>query len=142
VVFDTIVFLLLDALVDGCVSAIITVLVSFVVIVFFFLCLSMQPINEKQASFEVPLVPALPMLSVMINVFLMLNLSYPTWVRFAVWMAIGFLIYFMYGIEHSTGYMNEEEKQRFLQSKGWLSFYRPNPQISYKMKSLKFWNMY
>jgi len=31
----------------------------------------------------------------------MLNLPAATWVRFAVWMVIGFAIYFLYGAKHS-----------------------------------------
>uniref|UniRef100_A0A6G1S8A2 Low affinity cationic amino acid transporter 2 n=2 Tax=Aceria tosichella TaxID=561515 RepID=A0A6G1S8A2_9ACAR len=55
-------------------------------------------------SFEVPLVPTIPLFSVIINTYLMLNLSVMTWIRFAVWMTIGFFIYFTYGIFKSTGY--------------------------------------
>lgn len=31
----------------------------------------------------------------------MLNLPAETWLRFAIWMAIGFLVYFFYGRTHS-----------------------------------------
>lgn len=55
-------------------------------------------------SFEVPLVPTIPLFSVVINTYLMLNLSIMTWIRFAVWMTLGFFIYFTYGIFRSTGY--------------------------------------
>jgi amino acid transporter len=55
-------------------------------------------------SFEVPWVPTIPLFSVIINTYLMLNLSVMTWIRFAVWMTIGFFIYFTYGIFRSTGY--------------------------------------
>ncbi|XP_047504240.1 cationic amino acid transporter 4 [Pieris napi] len=51
--------------------------------------------------FRVPYVPLLPAASVMLNVELMINLNILTWARFAIWMTIGLLLYFLYGIHHS-----------------------------------------
>lgn len=48
-----------------------------------------QPQNKTPLPFKVPCVPAVPLLSIFINVFLILKLSYPTWIRFGVWMVIG-----------------------------------------------------
>jgi len=52
-------------------------------------------------SFRTPLVPLVPLLSVAASVWLMLNLPAETWVRFAIWMVLGFVIYFLYGRSHS-----------------------------------------
>ncbi|MDX3238601.1 amino acid permease [Streptomyces sp. ME03-5709C] len=52
-------------------------------------------------SFRTPLVPWLPAVSVLATLWLMLNLPAETWVRFAVWMGIGFIVYFLYGYRHS-----------------------------------------
>ncbi|XP_060803205.1 cationic amino acid transporter 2 [Amyelois transitella] len=64
--------------------------------------ISRQPVSEKKLAFSVPLVPWLPGISILINVYLMLNLDYMTWVRFAVWLAAGLLIYATYGAWHSS----------------------------------------
>lgn len=56
---------------------------------------------DLHRSFRTPLVPALPIASVLASLWLMLNLSGETWLRFLVWMVIGFLIYFLYGRRHS-----------------------------------------
>jgi len=47
------------------------------------------PQNKTPLAFKVPFVPVLPQVSMFINIFLILKLSYLTWVRFAVWMVIG-----------------------------------------------------
>ncbi len=53
-------------------------------------------------AFRVPFSPVLPILSAGLCMWLMLNLTTLTWVRFAVWLAIGFIVYFAYGRRHSV----------------------------------------
>lgn len=52
-------------------------------------------------SFKLPGNPWLPILIAAANLWLMVNLSVLTWVRFVVWLAVGFAIYFGYGYRHA-----------------------------------------
>ncbi|XP_070131458.1 cationic amino acid transporter 4-like isoform X2 [Equus caballus] len=50
---------------------------------------------------QVPMVPLTPALSILLNVFLMLHLSYLNWLSSSIWLLIGLVVYFGYGIWHS-----------------------------------------
>ena len=56
---------------------------------------------DLERSFKVPFMPVMPILSVLACLWLMINLTAITWVRFLVWMAIGVAVYFVYGKRHS-----------------------------------------
>lgn len=60
-----------------------------------------QPQSCTPLPFKVPGVPLFPLLSIFVNVFLMMQMSAATWATFGVWMLIGIVIYFTYGIQHS-----------------------------------------
>ncbi|CAB3405647.1 unnamed protein product [Caenorhabditis bovis] len=57
--------------------------------------------NTLDLSFKVPFLPFTPCISLLINTFMMAFLTYATWIRLFVWMGVGLLIYFFYGIHHS-----------------------------------------
>ena len=51
--------------------------------------------------FRTPLVPLIPILSILVCGYLMANLPGDTWIRLVVWLALGLAIYFLYGRHHS-----------------------------------------
>jgi APA family basic amino acid/polyamine antiporter len=56
---------------------------------------------ERVRPFRVPWVPLTPLISIFACIYLMLQLPRLTWVRFGIWLAIGLVIYFLYGMRHS-----------------------------------------
>jgi basic amino acid/polyamine antiporter, APA family len=56
---------------------------------------------DLERSFRTPMVPLVPILSVLASFYLMLNLTAETWIRFFVWMAVGLAIYALYGSRRS-----------------------------------------
>jgi basic amino acid/polyamine antiporter, APA family len=52
--------------------------------------------------FRVPFVPLIPVLGILTCLLLMFSLPVENWYRLIIWMAIGFVIYFGYGYNHSV----------------------------------------
>ena len=57
---------------------------------------------ELERPFKTPLVPFVPIMGIGVCGFMMVFLPGATWLRLAVWMAIGLAIYFFYGRHHSV----------------------------------------
>jgi APA family basic amino acid/polyamine antiporter len=57
---------------------------------------------ERPRSFRTPWVPLVPLLSIGCCLMLMAGLPLLTWIRFFVWLAIGLVIYFLFGRRHSV----------------------------------------
>lgn len=77
-----------------CVIMVVCLIITFIV--------GRQPQSKAKLAFKVPLLPVVPVISMFINVYLMMQLDRGTWMRFAIWMVIGFFIYFGYGIRNSS----------------------------------------
>jgi len=56
---------------------------------------------DAHRPFRVPGGPVFPVLGVLSCVYLMVNLTVMTWVRFLVWLDLGMIIYWFYGRTHS-----------------------------------------
>jgi APA family basic amino acid/polyamine antiporter len=58
-----------------------------------------QPNVERK--FKTPFVPYTPIITILACLYLMYHLLIVTWIRFAIWLAIGLVMYFVYGVRHS-----------------------------------------
>jgi APA family basic amino acid/polyamine antiporter len=56
---------------------------------------------HRPRAFRTPWVPVIPLLGMGSCAYLMLGLPWVTWVRFALWLAVGLVIYFLYGAKRS-----------------------------------------
>jgi len=56
---------------------------------------------DMERPFRVPFVPVFPLIGAALCIYLMTKLEGVTWLRFGVWLAIGLIIYFVYGRTHS-----------------------------------------
>lgn len=64
--------------------------------------LVMRKVNPgANRPFRCPMVPFVPLAGIILGLLLMLSLPYENWWRLIVWLVIGFVIYFLYGIKHS-----------------------------------------
>jgi APA family basic amino acid/polyamine antiporter len=64
---------------------------------------------DLDRSFRAPWVPVLPIAAILACLWLMVNLTLLTWIRFAVWMVVGVVIYLLYGRRHSKMATSSED---------------------------------
>ncbi|XP_004443865.2 PREDICTED: cationic amino acid transporter 4-like [Ceratotherium simum simum] len=93
-------------------------LLSSVMFLLSLLVLGAHQQQRRQDTFQVPLVPLTPALSILLNIFLMLHLSYLSWLCLSIWLLIGLAVYFGYGIWHSKE--NQRERPRLTAPRGSL----------------------
>jgi APA family basic amino acid/polyamine antiporter len=65
---------------------------------------------QRPRAFRVPFNPLFPLLGVASCIFLMTGLPAITWIRFVVWLLIGFVVYFTYSFKHSALHPREGGK--------------------------------
>jgi APA family basic amino acid/polyamine antiporter len=79
---------------------------------FTIVCLSILVLRKTQPDlhrpFKTPFVPFIPLLGATVCIVQMLALPSSTWLRLAGWTVIGFVIYFLYGKNHSN--LNKKDK--------------------------------
>ncbi|HZP66145.1 MAG TPA: amino acid permease [Rudaea sp.] len=56
---------------------------------------------ELPRAFRTPWVPVIPVIGILFSIWLLSELAAITWMVFLIWVALGLLIYFGYGIRHS-----------------------------------------
>ncbi len=81
---------------------------------FIIVCISIMVLRKSkpdiQRPFKTPWVPAVPILGASICFIQMASLPLDTWLRLFIWMAIGFAIYFFYGVKHSKLRLKTDNK--------------------------------
>ena len=83
-------------------------LIAFAFVSFGILLLRRNPKLNAIKGFRVPLYPVLPIISGLLCLFMMTQLSMETWLASLVWFLLGLIIYFSYGIRHSR--MNKADE--------------------------------
>lgn len=75
-------------------------LLAFVIVSAGILVLRYREPNRPR-PFRTPLVPVVPILAILVCGYMMVSLPLDTWIRLGAWMALGLVIYLMYGKTHS-----------------------------------------
>ncbi|MBC9825819.1 amino acid permease [Carnobacterium inhibens] len=57
--------------------------------------------EPKEDEFKVPFVPIFPIVSIIVCMYLMIQLSLSVWIAFVIWLVLGILFYLSYGYKNS-----------------------------------------
>ncbi|MBX7243193.1 MAG: amino acid permease [Bacteroidia bacterium] len=63
---------------------------------------------DDNPPFKTPLVPFVPILGALVCLAMIYGLGMANWIRLIIWMIIGFVIYFVYGVKNSKLQKNKE----------------------------------
>ena len=63
---------------------------------------------EAPRQFKTPFVPLVPILGIIVCGAMVFGLGWPNWMRLGIWMLIGIIIYFAYGVKNSK--LNNPDK--------------------------------
>lgn len=73
---------------------------------FILICASIMVLRVKQPNlerrFKTPFVPFVPVIGIGFSVYLIISLPSITWIRFVIWMLVGFVVYLLYGKRKSN----------------------------------------
>ncbi|MDM1294600.1 amino acid permease [Sphingobacterium sp. N143] len=65
-----------------------------------------------ERPFRTPLVPFVPIMGILVCILMMASLPIESWERLAIWLALGLLIYFIYGKKHSVIRKQHRDQQQ------------------------------
>lgn len=73
---------------------------------FVFVCMGVIALRLSQPSlprpFKLPFNPFIPLIGIIFCLYLMMHLSFVSWLRFIIWMGVGLVTYFVYSQRHSV----------------------------------------
>ncbi|XP_064642630.1 cationic amino acid transporter 2-like [Lineus longissimus] len=98
---DAILHFAVQALIDVNAGVIFCVVILVILTAGAMIVIARQPQSRHKIGFKVPGLPWFPCIGIFLNIYLILNLSPITLARMAVWLAIGFVLYFAYGVKHA-----------------------------------------
>ncbi|HEV3299256.1 MAG TPA: amino acid permease, partial [Planctomycetaceae bacterium] len=83
---------------------------------FIFVCASVMILRvsrpDAERPFRCPALFVIAPLGIVVNLAMMMFLPLDTWIRLVVWLVVGLVIYFAYGIWHSTMSHNIEREMK------------------------------
>jgi len=72
---------------------------------FILVCIGVIVLRKRRPdlvrSFKTPCVPVVPVLGIVICLMMMYSLGVDNWLRLVLWLGVGLVIYFQYGVKHS-----------------------------------------
>jgi O-antigen/teichoic acid export membrane protein len=107
VLFSLIVFYYYDAIVERNTMGIFLILLAIVFLIISFVLMQMHPQTIERPAFQLRVSPLWPCLSILLNVLLLAFFGWAVWIAVGLWMVMGLVIYFGYGVKHSKFAMKD-----------------------------------